>query len=117
MPRAVEQAVRHDVRRGRLPRRLRQPVEQSWCTCQNDSGAVRWAGGASRFTLNATHALNIAINALVKPDSRVIVMVTSTMRSCGTDGSKYRADRAGYAAVGQRGYGFCLKQAWNTVPT
>ena len=30
------------------------------------------------------------------------------------DGSKYRADRAGYAAVGRRGYGFCAETGAGT---
>ena len=73
------------------------------------AGAFHGVGEPERviFTLNATHALNIAVNALVAPDSRII---RERLRAqCGhaaADGSKYRADRAGYAAVGRRGYGF-----------
>lgn len=43
--------------------------------CREQAAALFGVGEPERviFTLNATHALNIAINALVKPDSRVIV--------------------------------------------
>ena len=78
-PRAVEQAVRRAMygaagyARGGYAAASR--AGELVYTCRGaGSGAVR-RGRAWRviFTLNATHALNIAINALVKPDSRVIV--------------------------------------------
>lgn len=85
--------------------------------CREQAAALFGVGEPERviFTLNATHALNIAINALVKPDSRVIVSgYEHNAGHAAADGSKYRADRAGYAAVGRRGYGFCAETGAGT---
>ena len=78
-PRAVEQAVRRAMygaagyARGGYAAASR--AGELVYTCREQAAALFGVGEPERviFTLNATHALNIAINALVKPDSRVIV--------------------------------------------
>ena len=70
-------AVRCTARQATHEAATRQPIErESWCTPAGSRQRRCSAWASLRrviFTLNATHALNIAINALVKPDSRVIV--------------------------------------------
>ena len=78
-PRAVEQAVRRAMygaagyARGGYAAASR--AGELVYACREQAAALFGVGEPERviFTLNATHALNIAINALVKPDSRVIV--------------------------------------------
>ena len=78
-PRAVEQAVRRAMygaagyARGGYAAAGR--AGELVYACREQAAALFGVGEPERviFTLNATHALNIAINALVKPDSRVIV--------------------------------------------
>ena len=78
-PRAVEQAVRRAMygaagyARGGYAAADR--AGELVYACREQAAALFGVGEPERviFTLNATHALNIAINALVKPDSRVIV--------------------------------------------
>ena len=78
-PRAVEQAVRRAMygaagyARGGYAAANR--AGELVYACREQAAALFGVGEPERviFTLNATHALNIAINALVKPDSRVIV--------------------------------------------
>ena len=78
-PRAVEQAVRRAMygaagyARGGYAAASR--AGELVYTCREQAAALFGVGEPERviFTLNATHALNIAINALVKSDSRVIV--------------------------------------------
>ena len=78
-PRAVEQAVRRAMygaagyARGGYAAANR--AGEVVYACREQAAALFGVGEPERviFTLNATHALNIAINALVKPDSRVIV--------------------------------------------
>ena len=78
-PRAVEQAVRRAMygaagyARGGYAAASR--AGELVFACREQAAALFGVGEPERviFTLNATHALNIAINALVKPDSRVIV--------------------------------------------
>ena len=78
-PRAVEQAVRRAMygaagyARGGYAAASR--AGELVYACREQAAALFGVGEPERviFTLNATHALNTAINALVKPDSRVIV--------------------------------------------
>ena len=78
-PRAVEQAVRRAMygaagyARGGYAAANR--AGELVYACREQAAALFGVGEPERviFTLNATHALNIAINALVRPDSRVIV--------------------------------------------
>ena len=78
-PRAVEQAIRKAMysaagyARGGYAAANR--AGELVYACREQAAALFGAGRPERviFTLNATYALNIAINALVKPDSRVIV--------------------------------------------
>ena len=78
-PRAVEQAVRRAMygaagyARGSYAAAGR--AGELVYACREQAAALFGVGEPERviFTLNATHALNIAVNALVKPDSRVIV--------------------------------------------
>ena len=78
-PRAVEQAVRRAMygaagyARGGYAAAGR--AGELVYACREQAAALFGVGEPEQviFTLNATHALNIAINALVKPDSRVIV--------------------------------------------
>ena len=78
-PRAVEQAIRRAMygaagyARGGYAAASR--AGELVYACREQAAALFGVGEPERviFTLNATHALNIAINAFVKPDSRVIV--------------------------------------------
>ena len=78
-PRAVEQAVRRAMygaagyARGSYAAASR--AGELVYACREQAAALFGVGEPERviFTLNATHALNIAVNALVAPDSRVIV--------------------------------------------
>ena len=78
-PQAVEQAIRKAMysaagyARGGYA--VANRAGELVYACREQAAALFGVNEPERviFTLNATHALNIAINALVKPDSRVIV--------------------------------------------
>ena len=120
-PRAVEQAVRRAMygaagyARGGYAAADR--AGELVYACREQAAALFDVGEPERviFTLNATHALNIAINALVKTGfPRHCERLRAQCGYAAADGSKYRADCAGYAAVGRRGYGFCAETGAGT---
>ena len=72
--RAMLQACREMTSPGRGGHSAARLAEETAFTCRTEAGALFGAAPEQViFTANATHALNIAINTLVHPGSRVVV--------------------------------------------
>lgn len=75
VPRAVAWAIRHCSSPGRGDSAASRRAEQIMFACRTELAELFDAPGPERvvFTLNATHALNLAIRSLVHPGDTVVV--------------------------------------------
>lgn len=73
--RAMAQAVNHMSSPGRGSHQATRMAEETDFLCRSEAAALFGLGDPSRvvFTMNATHALNIAIHSLVSPGAKVVV--------------------------------------------